>query len=368
MTWSKVSISPNDYQKYVCSHYDGVGDYTYVFYIEGEEAASGFYTVKDSPYSMEVTYIIWDNAKGEIVKTVDKDNLLLENLKADQSYALRLIITNQSNQILNPEVSGKINGSGGSWAVKPISPGDWRGYIGFLSDGPGEYSYVFYIEGKEAVTGTCIVKRASNSEQYDNSMFTFNQPYTLGELVMDDEISPIDRNPDVTAWLYCPDTPISYVVVQASDNEFYLQKDIDGKYSSYGTLFVEHLCQKDFSNTNTIIYGHHMNDGKMFASLVNYAKQDYYNQHPVFYLNTPGVNYRVELFSGYATDMNSDSYQIGFSNVEDNQEWLDSIISQSAFESTVAVKPGDKILTLSTCTYEYDTARFVVHGKMVPIH
>ena len=201
-------------------------------------------------------------------------------------------------------------------------------------------------------------------------------PAVTEEIVLDDEVSPIKvdfaalqaRNPDVTGWIYCPDTPINYVVVQTDDNMFYLHKDIDGNYSSYGTLFVECLNQKGFSDTNNIIYGHHMNDGKMFAKLVNYAKQDYYNQHPVFYLNTPDMNYRVELFAGYVTDMNSDTYSISFTSAEENQKWLDSVISQSAFESAVAVKPGDKILTLSTCTYEYDDARFVVLGKMIPIH
>mgnify|MGYP002869223538 CR=1 FL=1 len=201
-------------------------------------------------------------------------------------------------------------------------------------------------------------------------------PAGTEEVVLDDEVSPIEvdfaslkaRNPDVVGWLYCPDTPINYVVVQTDDNMFYLHKDIDGNYSSYGTLFVECLNQKGFTDTNNIIYGHHMNDGKMFAKLVNYAKQDYYNQHPVFYLNTPDMNYRIELFSGYVTDMNSDTYDISFVTADDNQAWLDSVIAQSAFESAVAVKPGDKILTLSTCTYEYDDARFVVLGKMVPIH
>ncbi len=201
-------------------------------------------------------------------------------------------------------------------------------------------------------------------------------PAAEDEIVLDPEISPIEvdfdalrqRNGDVVAWLYCPDTVINYAVVQTDDNMFYLHKDIDGNYSSYGTLFVECLCQKGFNNTNNIIYGHHMNDGKMFAKLVNYAKQDYYNQHPVFYLNTPDMNYRVELFSGYITDMNSHTYDISFATAEENQEWLDSIISQSAFASSVEVRPGDKILTLSTCTYEYDDARFVVHGKMIPIH
>lgn len=196
------------------------------------------------------------------------------------------------------------------------------------------------------------------------------------EIVLDPEVSPINvdfnallvRNPETVGWLYCPDTAINYPVTQTDDNMFYLHKDIDGNYSSYGTLFVECLCQKNFKSLNSIIYGHHMNDGNMFAKLVNYAKQDYYNQHPVFYLNTPDMNYRVELFSGYITDMDSDTYSIDFTSAEENQAWLDKIISQSTFESSVAVKPGDKILTLSTCTYEYDNARFVVHGKMIPIH
>ena len=196
------------------------------------------------------------------------------------------------------------------------------------------------------------------------------------EIVLDPEVSPINvdfnalltRNSETMGWLYCPDTAINYPVTQTDDNMFYLHKDIDGNYSSYGTLFVECLCQKNFKSLNSIIYGHHMNDGNMFAKLVNYAKQDYYNQHPVFYLNTPDMNYRVELFSGYITDMDSDTYSIDFTGAEENQAWLDKIIAQSTFESSVAVKPGDKILTLSTCTYEYDNARFVVHGKMVPIH
>ena len=195
-------------------------------------------------------------------------------------------------------------------------------------------------------------------------------------IALDPEVSPIEvdfealkqRNGDVVGWIYCPDTAINYAVVQTEDNMFYLHKDIDGNYSAYGTLFVDCLCKKDFQNTNTVIYGHHMNDGKMFAKLVEYARQDYYNQHPVFYLNTPDMNYRIELFSGYITSMDSDSYKFSFDTEEENQAWLDKVVSQSAFESSVAVKPGDKILTLSTCTYEYDDARFVVHGKMIPIH
>jgi len=195
-------------------------------------------------------------------------------------------------------------------------------------------------------------------------------------VVLDPEVSPIEvdfnslkqRNADIVGWLYCPNTVINYPVVQTDDNMFYLHRDIDGNYSSYGTLFVECMNQKGFKDDNNIIYGHHMNDGKMLAKLVDYSHQSYYDEHPVMYLNTPEMNYRIELFAGFVTSMDSDIYTLTFASEKENQEWLDLAIGQSKFRSNVDVKVGDKILTLSTCTYDYDDARFVVMGKMVPIH
>lgn len=193
--------------------------------------------------------------------------------------------------------------------------------------------------------------------------------------VLDDMFSPIvvdfealtERNGDICGWLYCPDTVISYPVVQAEDNSFYLHRDIDLNYSSYGTLFTETMSEKDFNNDNSIIYGHHMKDGGMFAGLVNYAGKNYYEKHPVFYLNTPEMNYRVEVFAAFLTDMYSDAYNNTFDSDEEMQAWLDTAKDLSAIETDVEVSPGDRILTLSTCTYEYDTARYVVMGKMIPI-
>lgn len=196
------------------------------------------------------------------------------------------------------------------------------------------------------------------------------------QIVLDPEVSPIEvdfdslkqRNADIVGWLYSPNTVINYPVCQTDDNMYYLHKDIDSNYSSYGTLFVECCNQKGFVDKNNIIYGHHMNDGKMLAHLVDYTYQNYYDEHPTMYLNTPEMNYRIELFSGYVTSMDSDTYKLSFTSDAENQQWLDSVISQSRFQSNVDVKTTDKILTLSTCTYDYDDARFVVLGKMVPIH
>ncbi len=193
--------------------------------------------------------------------------------------------------------------------------------------------------------------------------------------ILEEENSPIvvdfdallERNGEIAGWLYCPETVISYPVVDAVDNSFYLHKDIDLNYSAYGTLFTEALGGRNFDNDNTVIYGHHMNDGKMFAGIVNYARQDYYDRHPTLYLNTPEVNYRIDLFAGFLTDMYSSAYTCNFLTEEEMQDWLDDVTAQSAFRSEVSVSPGDKIITLSTCTYEYDTARYVVMGRMVPI-
>ena len=200
---------------------------------------------------------------------------------------------------------------------------------------------------------------------------------TQADEIIDSEISPVvvdfdglvARCSDTTAWLYCPNTVINYPVVSGTDNAYYQHIDIDGNYSAYGTLFTDCNSINGFPNDeNNIIYGHHMRDGKMFACLIDYKSQSYYDSHPVFYLNTPEANYRVEVFAGYVTSMYSDAYRLSFENDDIFTEWINNAISQSFFTSDVEIKPGDKILTLSTCTYDYDEARFVLHGKMIRIN
>ena len=192
----------------------------------------------------------------------------------------------------------------------------------------------------------------------------------------DEEKSPIsvdfpsmlEQNPDVAGWLFSADTAINYPVAIGEDNFFYLHRLIDGSYNSSGTLFIDCLCERDFSGKNTLIYGHHMNDGSMFASIRDYSSQEYYDAHPKMYLNTPDQNYRVELFAGYITDADSDTYTIGFPSGEAYLEYLNKMRSQSEFKSDVELTADDRIVTLSTCTYEYYDARYVVQGKLVPIN
>lgn len=196
------------------------------------------------------------------------------------------------------------------------------------------------------------------------------------EILLDDEVSPISvdfeglqkTSTDVIGWIYCPDTVINYPVVMAEDNDYYLHRYIDGEYNAGGSIFADCLCNRDFSSRNTVLYGHHMNDGSMFASLRGYHKEGYYEQHPVLYLNTPTMNYRIEVFAGYITDADSDSYKISFATDKQFTQYAEKMKSQSDFVTDVELLPTDRIITLSTCSYEYYDARYVIQGRLVPIH
>lgn len=191
-----------------------------------------------------------------------------------------------------------------------------------------------------------------------------------------EETSPISvdfdallaQSQDVVGWIYGPDTVINYPIVQAEDNFYYLYRFIDGTYNGSGTIFMDCLCNPDFSGRNSVIYGHNMNDGSMFASIRNYTQQEYYDEHPTLYLNTPTQNYRIEVFSGYVTDADSDTYTIGFMDDAAFTDYIARMRSQSTFESSVEVTAEDNIITLSTCSYEYYDARYVLQGKLVPIN
>ena len=191
------------------------------------------------------------------------------------------------------------------------------------------------------------------------------------------ELSPIyvdftqlqSENPDVVGWIYSENTKINYPIVQDhnNDNYYYLHRDIHGDYSGNGIPFMDVKCARDFSSYNTIVYGHHMNDGSMFASISDYRTEGYYAEHPTLYLNTPGQDYRIDVFAGYVTDADSNTYIISFPDTSSFQLYCQDMKAQSDFVSDVVIEPGDRIITLSTCSYEYYDARYVIQGKLVPL-
>jgi sortase B len=175
-----------------------------------------------------------------------------------------------------------------------------------------------------------------------------------------------NENEDIKAWLYCPDTVINYPVLQAQDNEFYLRRLTNKTYNSAGSLFIDCKNSPDFSDYLTIIYGHHMKNGSMFGGISNYKKQEYYDEHPKLYLATPERSYTVDLIAGFVTDAVSETYIIP-ENVDERDEFLNTAIKKSTFDADMEISDlseDDRLVMLSTCSYEYENARFVVIGVL----
>ena len=175
------------------------------------------------------------------------------------------------------------------------------------------------------------------------------------------------QNDDVVGWIYSPDTVISYPVVKGSDNDFYLSHASDTTENVSGSIFMDTACNADLSQSNTILYGHHMNNGSMFASLADYKKEGYLEDHPVLYYYTPDQIYMLEVFACFITGPDSDVYTFNFTSPEEFENYLESWRSRSNYDTDVEVNGKDHIMTLSTCTYEYEDARYVVMGKIVPM-
>lgn len=173
-------------------------------------------------------------------------------------------------------------------------------------------------------------------------------------------------NKDVVGWIYCEGTVINYPVMRGADNDFYLDHTYDKAPNRAGSIFIEALNAPDFADSNTIIYGHHMKNGAMFATLKSWADQEYYEEHPEFWLLTPDQDYRILLFSGYTTSAASGTYAIFQGPGPEFEEYLRAACANSDFSTDVEPDPNGKFVLLSTCEYVFEDARYVLHGMLVP--
>lgn len=195
------------------------------------------------------------------------------------------------------------------------------------------------------------------------------QMQEIGEPQIIQETAPITvdfesltvQYPDVVAWLYCPDTIIDYPIMQAENNEKYLRTLPDGTWNIAGTLFMDYRNAADFSDSNSIVYGHNMKNDSMFGTLPDYSSQEYYEENPHWYLLTPTADYKIELIAGYVTHSTSEAYAIPGTQ-EEKEKLIQTAFVKSDFTADVEIAEHENLITLSTCSYEYDNARYVLVG------
>lgn len=174
-------------------------------------------------------------------------------------------------------------------------------------------------------------------------------------------------NEDVVGWIYVDALPdISYPIVKGKDNQTYLHQTYEKNYNFAGTIFVDYENSGDFSDCNTLVYGHNMKNGSMFGHLKKFREDDkLYKQDKYFWILTPERNYRYEIITAYTTSVNSDTYTLFKGPGEEFEKYLETIKGYSEIQTDdtdLTIK--DRIVTLSTCTGNEST-RFVVQGKRV---
>lgn len=173
---------------------------------------------------------------------------------------------------------------------------------------------------------------------------------------------------DAVAWLKLPGTTIDYPIFQGLDNTTYYRDDRDGTPQNWGETFMDYRCDvKKLADemTNIIIYGHNTETDNRFTPLLNYKRQEFFNNHKYIELATVDGYYTYEIFSVYSTDTKFYYIDTVFDSLNDYEDFLKSLVKKSRYGTGVEVTASDKILTLSTCDYSIKDGRFVVQARLV---
>lgn len=180
------------------------------------------------------------------------------------------------------------------------------------------------------------------------------------------------QNGDLAGWLQVEGTRIDYpVLYRPEEPDYYLHRDFYGNYADSGCLFIgggfaEH-------GLNTIIYGHHMGDGSMFAGLLSYKEQEFADQHPFLSFDTCYEEGIYQVLAAFYNDMDAPEEKqfayyeyLDLSTEHTFWEYVNRAVSASVIHTDASVIFGEELITLSTCSYHCKNGRFVVVAKKIP--
>lgn len=207
-----------------------------------------------------------------------------------------------------------------------------------------------YAVTEQIITETVEESKTSKAEEYDNLSY-FVDLDSLKEM-----------NPDTVGWIILPDSKINYPIVKSKDNAEYLTTTFEGQMANSGAIFLDMNCESDFSNQNSIIYGHNMKNGSMFRALNHLTKKDYFETHRIFYMDLGNGFQEYEIISCYETvETDLSSWQIGFESEEAYAQWLNQIAKRCTYDCA-DYDVSKQTITLSTCRGESGgPGRFIVH-------
>lgn len=225
------------------------------------------------------------------------------------------------------------------------------------------YKQLSALKDKEPISG---------QEQSPVIHYTVDEGQSTPPPVLDEYKNLLNKNKRLIGWVKIDDTNIDYPVMQTTDNEYYLDHNLNQEYDKNGSIFMDKDCDVLKPSTNFILYGHHMKSGQMFGSLSLYSDQSYYEKHPYIQFDTIYEKGLYEIMYVFRSRVYSEDeivfkyYQ--FIDAQSEQEfdsYMNDMEGMSLYDTGVTASFGDQLLTLSTCDYQEKNGRFVVVAKKV---
>lgn len=178
------------------------------------------------------------------------------------------------------------------------------------------------------------------------------------------------RNEDIYSWIYLPETNINYPVLQhPKERDYYLRRDLDGNDAIAGCIYTQNLNEKDYSDTNTVLYGHNMKNGSMFQNLHRFEDGDYFDENRYIYIYLPDKALVYEIYGACEFHNALLPYRYDFDTVGGTEEFLNDLKNSDGagnhFREELNIPEDGKLLTLSTCVAGQNEKRWLVVGVLI---
>ena len=242
-----------------------------------------------------------------------------------------------------------------------------------------EADYKASLEEYEKIKSDYVIQSGDNGTNDESSGVSSDNSKTVEEPPTEEaEELPITapvidwsglkaENGDIIGWIEVPAVGIQYPVLQGESNDEYLHKAVNGEWRTAGSIFLDSENSPEMTDKHSIIYGHNMRNGSMFASLRNFNEQEVYESCPYFWICTEKKNLLYRIISVHVAATGDESFTLFPSSIrnKDFSAWVENETGKSQIESPVPDRYIERLLTLSTCTPSSDNTRQLVQGILI---
>ncbi|MDU2292047.1 MAG: class B sortase [Clostridium celatum] len=215
----------------------------------------------------------------------------------------------------------------------------------------------------------CLTTILNKNYKYNKSNKAYQEIRgVINSLEYSDEVDIKDNklkaiNPEYKFWINIPNTVIDYPVVKGSDNEFYLKNNFYKKDDIGGAIFID--CENNIlKDKNLILYGHNMRNGSMFSDINKFKEKEFFDEGKIL-INKDNRNYYYEVFSVFVEKSENIILKNSFDNNDEFNDYINNLKEKSMYNKENKINEISSIITLYTCSYEFDGARTIVSASLV---